>query len=147
MIGAETQTSIKSRISLLALSIAAVAGLAILVSTMKPRGGVFASENLSGANAALVRQKAVKLAGSMPRYFELNQGQASKSVQYLSRGDHDSLFLTNDAAVFSLIGGETRRSPLPGGFIPQQKHESMASESAIRVRLVGANAKAEIEGL
>ena len=116
MVGAEI--SLKSRISLVAASIAAIAGLAILVSTMQSRGGASASEPISAASRAELRQKAMKLNGSMPRYFEVNQGQADHSVRYLSRGDHDSLFLTNDAAVFSLIGGETRRSALPGMWNP-----------------------------
>lgn len=48
-----------------------------------------------------------KIAG-MPLYFERNQGQSDARVKYLAHAGDYTLFLTNDAAVFSIIGGDKR---------------------------------------
>ncbi|MGC1677939.1 MAG: hypothetical protein WA740_10435 [Candidatus Binataceae bacterium] len=48
-----------------------------------------------------------KIAG-MPLYFEQNQGQSDAQVKYLAHAGDYTLFLTNDAAMFSIIGGDKR---------------------------------------
>jgi len=49
--------------------------------------------------------------------------------------------------VFALIGGEMHKSPLPAGIIGKSDSETKLTESAVRVRLVGANPHPQVEGL
>ena len=68
--------------------------------------------------------------GSLPLSFEANQGQTDARVQFLSRGNGYNLFLTRDEAVLSLA----------------QEAKAMRS-SVVRMRLVGANRSAAVDGL
>ena len=68
-------------------------------------------------------------------------------MRYLARSGRYSLFLTDDAAVFSLIGGEFHKGPMPAGFPYKAGGETKLTESAVRVRLVGANPHPQVEGL
>ena len=49
-------------------------------------------------------------------------------------------------AVFSLIGGEFHKGPMPAGFPYKPVGETNLTESAVRVRLVGANPHPQVEG-
>lgn len=69
--------------------------------------------------------------GKLPLSFEINQGQADRQVRFLSRGSGYNLFLTSTEAVLSL---------------PQKQTGDRAS-SVLRMKPVGANPKAKIEGL
>ena len=84
--------------------------------------------------------------GRLPLSFEANQGQSDAQVKFLSRGRGYQLFLTEDETVLSLkksaVGSqpsaEKGSSPAP---TPQH-----AAPDVLRMKLVGANAKAQLEG-
>src|ERR1035437_2635905 len=80
-------------------------------------------------------------------YFEKNQGQADARVRYLSRSGRTSLFLTDDAAVFRLIGGDLRKGPVLPGLAATPHGPSELTEAAVQIRLVGAKPHPEIAGL
>ena len=67
--------------------------------------------------------------GKLPLGFEPNMGQTSKEVQFLSRGNGYTLFLTPSEAVFSLRNTEKKKSA-----------------SVLRMKLVNANADAKLSG-
>ena len=91
-----------------------------------------------------------KIAG-MPLYFERNQGQSDARVKYLAHAGDYTLFLTNDAAVFSIIGGDKRGVVARAEFGGVQKSRGNQPapkliESDLRIRLLGANSQASVAG-
>ncbi len=133
--------SIRARLTIAAVSLGAVAIVAFVVLKFGPRIGA------GQQNAGELRKEALNKIAGLPLYFEANHGQVDRSVRYLARSGRYSLFLTDDAAVFSLIGGETHKGLLPQGFLANSDGETKLTESAVRVRLVGANPHPEVEGL
>jgi Abnormal spindle-like microcephaly-assoc'd, ASPM-SPD-2-Hydin len=99
------------------------------------------------ANLDELRKQALNRAAGMPLYFEVNRGQVDPSVRYLARSGRYSLFLTDDAAVFSLIGGDLHKSRLPDPFVAANNSATNLTESAVRMRLVGANRHPAVEGM
>src|SRR2546427_2561770 len=73
-----------------------------------------------------------------PISFEANQGQADSSVKFLSRGVGYTLFLTRSEAVLSLSAGQAREE---GADL-----EQTASRSVVRMKLVGGNPNALVQG-
>ncbi|MBP6820235.1 MAG: SBBP repeat-containing protein [Acidobacteria bacterium] len=73
------------------------------------------------------KAKAIENYGKLPLSFEPNQGQADPAVQFLSRGNSYTLFLTGNEAVMALRGSEKQN-----GFL--------------KLQLVGANAAPQVEG-
>jgi uncharacterized protein (TIGR03437 family) len=65
---------------------------------------------------------------SLPLSFETNRGQTDPSVKFLSRGDGYVLFLSKNSAVFKLRSSRDK------------------SSSVVRMKLAGANSRAEISG-
>ncbi len=82
---------------------------------------------------AAVRSDTARKVSALPLYFELNEGQSDRRVRYLSRRGDYAIFLTDDAAVFSMIG--TLRH---GG-------QTTLASSALRIRLAGANQHPRID--
>ena len=121
--------SLRTRSLIAAVSIGGVAILAFVVLTFGSRtgGAITGSSNSQVARRAIPASNAVeereqlrkdtenKIAG-LPLYFEANRGQVNPSVRYLARSGRYSLFLTDDAATFALIGGDFRKGPAPKGF-------------------------------
>src|SRR5258708_37380851 len=118
-----------------ALSLGAVATLAFVLLWFGSRIG----PTTMASNQEQAREEALNKIGGLPLYFEVNQGQVDPSVRYLARSGRYSLFLTDDAAVFSLIGGEIHKGPLPKGSIVKNEPETKLPESPVRVHLIGAN--------
>jgi Tol biopolymer transport system component len=85
--------------------------------------------------------------GKLPMSFEKNQGQTDRKVKFLSRGSGYSLFLTSDEAVLALRppARDDGRQPL------ERRHwndaESQPQPDVIRMKLIGANASARLEGI
>src|SRR5579885_1577050 len=75
---------------------------------------------------------------SMPLYFEPNLGQSDPRVRYLSHTPRSSLFLTDDATVITLVGGAIHKGPA-AGLMPRPVPPDRLVESAVRIRLLGAN--------
>ena len=97
--------------------------------------------------------------GKLPLSFEANQGQTDPQVRFLSRGAGYSLFLTSTEAVLALTEGPQQkpaaraaRAPGSAGAEGPALHAARASIShdnktaVLRMKLVGANAKAEVIG-
>ena len=134
----------RARRTVAAVSIGAVAILAFVVLWFGSRIG---PSTATGSNPEQARKDAIDKIAGLPLYFEVNRGQVDPSVRYLSRSGRYSLFLTDDAAVFSMIGGEFHKGPMPKGFPYKADGDTNLTESAVRVRLVGANQHPEVEGL
>jgi hypothetical protein len=148
------------RFTLVALSLGAVAIVAFMALTFGSRIGASttASSNSQVAGQVIpasagmqnpeeLRKEALNKVAGLPLYFEANRGQVDPSVRYLARSGRYSLFLTDDAAVFSLIGGEFHKGPMPKGFPYRAEGDTHTTESAVRVRMVGANPHPEVAGL
>ena len=75
-------------------------------------------------NEAQLKLNATENYGKLPLSFEANMGQSAEPVQFLSRSKGYTLFLTPSEAVLSL----------------------RKKSSVLRMKLVGANAKAELNG-
>ena len=96
------------------------------------------------------RGQIVESYGQLPLSFEANRGQTDAKVKFLSRGSGYTLFLTGDAAVFSL----TRISPNGGaGHLPSLPARAQARgpdvparNTVLRMNLVKANAGAKVTG-
>ncbi|MGH8363699.1 MAG: hypothetical protein ACRESQ_10160, partial [Gammaproteobacteria bacterium] len=119
----------------------------------------------TGPNAA-ARARVFETYGKLPLRFEANRGQTDPPVKFLARGGGYTLFLTGDEAVLSLRqadGGkqkaesrgeirgskiETRKSELGARHLPLVTgHLPVAAQAVVRMKLVGANAKAQVTGL
>ncbi|WP_425156576.1 choice-of-anchor D domain-containing protein [Candidatus Binatus sp.] len=152
--------SSRVRFTLAALSLGAVALAAFVVLSFGSRIGasITGSSNSQVAGQVIpasagmqnpeeLRKQALNKIAGLPLYFEANRGQVDPSVRYLARSGRYSLFLTDDAAVFSLIGGEFHKGPMPAGFPYKAGGDTNLTESAVRVRLVGANPHPQVEGV
>ena len=155
-----SRVSLRARWTIAAVSMGAIAIVAFAVVMFGSQIGaaITASPNSQIAGQAIpasagqhipeeLRKEALNKISGLPLYFEKNQGQVNSSVRYLARSGRYSLFLTDDAAVFSLIGGELNKGTLPNGFLPGTTAETKQTQSAVRVRLVGANPHRQAEGL
>jgi hypothetical protein len=92
------------------------------------------------AHPAIGKSDAAARRASLPLYFEPNVGQSDPHVRFLSQSSRDSLFLTDEGAVFSLVGGEIHKGPALAMVNPQrQTRADRLVESAGRIRMVGAN--------
>ncbi len=99
----------------------------------------------------------------VPMSFEVNRGQTAKQVQFLSRGQGYTLFLTRDAAVLALPvppsnppKSQTQVSssapyPLPHVASTQpassQHQRALRNEAVLNMRIVGANPQTKIGGV
>jgi hypothetical protein len=141
-----TRVSTRTRLTIAAVSIAAVAIVSFMVLGFGSRIGASITASQTSKDPQQLRQEAMNKIAGLPLYFEANRGQVDSSVRYLSRNGRYSLFLTDDAAVFSLIGGELRKSPLAKA-LSVKSRDTHLTESAVRVRMIGANSHPEVEGL
>jgi hypothetical protein len=98
--------------------------------------------------------------GKLPLSFEINHGQVDPRVDFISRGNGYTLFLTGNEAVLSLrgqasgVGGQetrqNRRSPAVDRQLVKTRAAGQGSrpaDSVLRVRLVAANARAQATGV
>jgi hypothetical protein len=79
----------------------------------------------------------------LPLFFEANQGQTDSRVQFLSRGEGLTLFLTPGQAVISLLVAPNATQPISA------RHSSRPdkrSTIALGIRLIGANSEAALRG-
>ncbi|MGH9832450.1 MAG: SBBP repeat-containing protein [Blastocatellia bacterium] len=77
------------------------------------------------------RAKAQEAYGKLPLSFEANQGQADGRIKFLSRGANYNFLLAATEATLQLRdGGDSARQP-----------------TTVRIKFVGANSQAQIEGL
>jgi hypothetical protein len=126
--------------------------LAIVVLGLLPK--IQAAENILPnpqvlAAATKVQPQVVASYGKLPLSFEANQGQVSGSAQFLSRGLGYTLFLTGDEAVLCL-GKAARAGLMPDATTladkPTNGDGPGATESVLRMKLIGASASAGVAG-
>jgi hypothetical protein len=88
--------------------------------------------------------------GKLPLSFEANHGQTDEKVKFLSRGSGYTLFLTSDAAVFSLRQTSPKGSAAPQQSLPGlhlRRSEPVSTKGAVlRMKLVKANSGANVTG-
>jgi hypothetical protein len=133
-----------------------IASLSALVSTFLI-GGLLALNHPKHAgdhpnppSSVKDHDAALKRYAAMPLYFERNVGQSDPRVRYLSHTSRSSLFLTDDTAVITMVGGALHHSPRTVIHSPVAANDAANDkmiESAVRIRLVGANAHPQFEGL
>jgi hypothetical protein len=134
----------------------AIAGVVTLLGALPLRG----EKKTNPSPAAPVRAAAVdqdsvlESFGRLPLSFEANRGQTDERVKFLSRGPGYTVFLTNDEAVVALAksaknlsaSAKTGLSMAPFrtlGLTP----EPSRTKAVVRMRLVGANAAAQVAGI
>jgi len=89
---------------------------------------------------------------ALPLAFEQNQGQTDTQVKYTARGNGYTLFLTANAAVFSLQPRSAESAPsrvrrgaeLRAKSLPEQRNAQKDSTAVVRMRLVGGNSLAKV---
>ena len=101
-------------------------------------------------NAAAAKALVAQNYGRIPLSFEANQGQADKTVKFVSRGSGYSLFLTDSSAVLALTkpevsserpGHAAGKSLKPASTRPARKTDVM------RMDLAGANRATHVAGM
>jgi hypothetical protein len=128
------------RILLVSALIAASASLAI--------GGSQASQPPD--NAAAAKAQVAQNFGKIPLSFEANQGQAVKTVKFISKGSGYSLFLTDSSAVLALSKPDASNAK-PGltvgkGLKPVLPRQAGKTD-VLRMDLAGANRAMQVTGV
>ncbi len=83
---------------------------------------------------------AVDVYGKLPLSFEANRGQTNEAVQFLSRGDGYSLFLTGGEAVMVF-----HRAPHSGS--AKNRRLERGEPSVLRMQMIGSNKNPRATGL
>jgi hypothetical protein len=131
----ESLSTRSSRPMLAVLSLAALCAGAVLAQQATPKAPAVA-ENY----------------GKLPLSFEANQGQTDPQVQFLSKGNGYTLFLTNKAAVLALTRTEpcSTNSPNKPVIPTEAQHSGRTCASTktdvVRMELTGANPTTQVEG-
>ncbi|HUO03647.1 MAG TPA: SBBP repeat-containing protein [Candidatus Binataceae bacterium] len=128
-------------LSIAVLSVALIAATSYADSSHAP--GSVQSANPGAANKARI----ANLYGKIPLSFERNDGQTDRQVKFLSRGNGYTLFLTANEAVLTLRKPEPKLSASNPAIKNDRKIDSSPKSEVIRMRLIGANPKAKVEGL
>ena len=151
----------RARIALASMVVAATALVAMVIASSSPASfktqtGVSQAQSEVSNNSAVAKaeseaaaiQKARGEIASMPTYFEQNRGQTDGSVKYLSRSGRYSMFLTDDATIISMVGGTIHKGPtIAQSNLAPNPGEDKLVESAVRIRMVGANPHPAVTGL
>jgi hypothetical protein len=101
-------------------------------------------------NAAAAKTQVAQTYGRIPLSFEANQGQADKTVKFISRGSGYSLFLTDSSAVLALTKQDaTNAMPERSagkGAKPATAHTAKKID-VILMDLAGANRATHVAGM
>jgi Beta-propeller repeat/Abnormal spindle-like microcephaly-assoc'd, ASPM-SPD-2-Hydin len=87
-------------------------------------------------------QQTLQQFANLPMSFEINQGQTSPEVRFLSRGTGYQLFLTADQAVMMVGGTSPKDRHRPG----QRSPQTPSPASLLRMKLIGSNPSTRVEG-
>ncbi len=107
----------------------------------------------NGSSASLetgpkIQDRILESYGNLPLSFETNRGQTDAQVKFFSRASGYTLFLTDDAAIFSVTGEQAGRD-LDDAFPPdsQLRPATLPAASAVlQMKLVEANSAAQVSG-
>jgi beta-lactam-binding protein with PASTA domain len=101
-------------------------------------------------NAAAAKAHVAENYGKIPLSFEANQGQADKTVKFVSRGSGYSLFLTDSSAVLALTKPEVS-SEKPGRTVGKSLRlasaHTVGKTDVVRMDLAGANRATRVGGM
>ena len=101
-------------------------------------------------NPAAKKAQAAQNYGKIPLSFEANQGQADKTVKFLSNGRGYSLFLTDSSAVLALTKPElsSAKSGISAGkgLKPASARPARKTD-VVRMELAGANRAMRVTGI
>ena len=154
-----SRVSLRARWTIAAVSMGAIAIVAFAVVMF---GSQIGAAITASPNSQIAGQAIPASAGrTYPRasrrrrceapwlYFEKNQGQVNSSVRYLARSGRYSLFLTDDAASVFFDWWRAKQGDAAQRIPPRdhRRNEDKQTQSAVRVRLVGANPHRQAEGL
>ncbi len=136
------------------LAVLATLGIAVSAGFCAHRGSstagrVAAATGQAPAFSAQERGRVRESLGTLPLAFEANQGQTDPRVKYMARGNGYTVFLTANDTVFALQSGSqsAARSTGKHGFAQEKTTPAPRTKnvaSAIRMHLVGGNARPEI---
>ena len=130
----------------------------LLVSTMllaqsnpvplinKPLVSTRTASGLSQSDS-LAQGKMVQSYGKLPLSFEANNGQTKADVKFLSRGAGYTLFLTSDAAVFSLRGRKANGATYVPGRKLAIEYGNADNSAVLRMKLDHASLTARVTGV
>jgi hypothetical protein len=150
--------SLRTRSLMAALAVGAVAILAFVVLTFGSRTGASTTApattaSASGSASLAEQQAATKAAAkrqfaALPLFFEPNHGQTDPSVRFLSHSGRHSLYLTDDATIITMVAGKIQKGQNFATVNPPNPDKSdKLVESAVRIRMVGANPHPTMTGL
>lgn len=110
----------------------------------------FASSSLAEPDKG-TQERLSEAYGTMPLSFEVNEGQAVPGVNFISRANGRTLFLTPTEAVLALGGAERTIPPDQPVVSTNSYIESVSraesNPTVLRMKLAGANASAKVTGL
>src|SRR5271166_2491260 len=128
-----------------------MAALFVVAGPASSAGNAAADVNHHRADSARSPQKpnpsqdhprVMAASARLPLSFERNQGQTDPRVRFIARGDGYTVLLGATQAVLRLRGGIPRQR----GKSAVQTGASAAAGAEVRMKLVGANAKAPAAG-
>jgi hypothetical protein len=85
--------------------------------------------------------------GRLPLAFEKNLGQVDPKARFVAHGRGGSVFLTSTSSVFSLAGGASQHLRERHSDIPPSLPPARPNDTVFQIKLVGAAAAVEPEGL
>jgi len=137
------QNSHRNRSVFRMLMVAIVPAIAMAIAIFSHADVATKSSATQTARADLA---ALARVNGLPIYFERNVGQSDSSVHYLSHTPRTSLFLTDDSTVITMVGGSIHKGP-GIGLVKAPTPPDRLVESAVRIRLIGANPHPQFTGL
>lgn len=96
---------------------------------------------------ASTRATVQEVYGKLPLYFEANRGQTDTQVNFLSRGNGYTLFLTPTGAVLALVKTERGKEGEKEEKGDAQSATDRPQSAVLRMHLVGANPVPQVTGL
>ena len=116
--------------------------LAILLSVMNPGGLKPTGMPAPTRDSAMSKKRLLKSYGALPMSFEVNQGQADRSVRFLARGQGYAVLLQPGVALLALRPpGQDARAPRRADQLPRP------SSRLLKMKIERANLSARVTGL
>src|SRR5947207_12397726 len=91
--------------------------------------------------------RATEAYGNLPLRFEINQGQAAKEVNFISRGNGYTLSLTPNETALQLRSADVGPSNFGKAVFNPQSDIRNPRSSLFRMRLLGSNPTPRVAGL
>jgi hypothetical protein len=138
------------RFVIISLALLGMATLATLRSYSRGENAALSSDRAASASRAsysnpakadeATRARVSDAYGKLPLSFEVNRGQTTDRVKFLSRGSGYSLFLTSQEAVIALRKPNAAKSRNQNSLIANSK------AAVLRMKMIGANRSPRVEG-